>query len=347
MDVSALYFPSAVALGALHALEPGHAKTLTAAYLIGTKGTKRDAIVLGLSVATTHSFVVIALAAAAIWIGQNAFTDRATTWLQVGSGVVVVLLGIWLVWKRLRAKRAVHSAAHAHSHHHAPEPFAFAGGTLSIVDTEAGERFRVIVSGEAPPDEITVHILRPGNRVEHYALRKEGEAWTSDEPPAEPHEFDAMLEIVRGGKREELPFRMVEPAGHEHSHDGLDDDAHARAHAATLPEYVHQGLRPTLGQIVAFGAAGGMIPCPAAVTVMLLAVSIRRTSSGLLLVAGFSLGLAVTLVAIGLAVVAGLKALGSTGRFAWLSRNAGIVSATVVILSGAVSLVLAALGHHH
>ena len=46
MDTSILYFPTAVGLGALHALEPGHAKTLTAAYLIGTKGTKRDAVLL-------------------------------------------------------------------------------------------------------------------------------------------------------------------------------------------------------------------------------------------------------------------------------------------------------------
>jgi nickel/cobalt exporter len=52
--LSLLYFPSAVALGALHALEPGHAKTLTAAYLIGTKGTKRDAVLLGMSVAATR-----------------------------------------------------------------------------------------------------------------------------------------------------------------------------------------------------------------------------------------------------------------------------------------------------
>jgi len=97
VDVSALYFPSAVALGALHALEPGHAKTLTAAYLIGTKGTRRDAVILGLSVATTHSIVVIALAAGALWLGREAFTDKATYWLQVGSGALVIALGAWLL----------------------------------------------------------------------------------------------------------------------------------------------------------------------------------------------------------------------------------------------------------
>ena len=83
MDVSVVYFPSAVMLGALHALEPGHAKTLTAAYLIGTKGTKRDATLLGLSVAFTHSIIVILLAVLGVWLGKEAFTDDAMQWLQV------------------------------------------------------------------------------------------------------------------------------------------------------------------------------------------------------------------------------------------------------------------------
>lgn len=90
-------------LGALHALEPGHAKTLTAACLIGIKGTKRDAILLGLSVAATHSLVVVGLSVAALWLGREAFTDRATYWLQIGSGIVVVLLGAWLLARRWRA----------------------------------------------------------------------------------------------------------------------------------------------------------------------------------------------------------------------------------------------------
>ena len=49
----------------------GTPKTLTAAYLIGIKGTKRDAVLLGLSVALTHSLVVIALSATALWIGRE------------------------------------------------------------------------------------------------------------------------------------------------------------------------------------------------------------------------------------------------------------------------------------
>jgi len=92
--LSLLYFPSAVILGGLHALEPGHAKTLTAAYLIGTKGTKRDAILLGISVAATHSIVVVALSAFALYFGKETFTDNAAHWMQLISGSVVIFAGV-------------------------------------------------------------------------------------------------------------------------------------------------------------------------------------------------------------------------------------------------------------
>ena len=121
----------------------------------------------------------------------------------------------------------------------------------------------------------------------------------------------------------------------------MDEDEHARAHAATIPDYAKRGQRPSLPQILAFGAAGGLVPCPASVTVMLLALSIGRVGMGMFTVAGFSLGLALALVGVGLLVVAGISRLGSTGRFAWFSRRAPIISAGVVILSGLASLIVA------
>ncbi len=138
---------------------------------------------------------------------------------------------------------------------------------------------------------------------------------------------------------------MHEPHDHhhheEHDHSLMSDDEHARAHAATIPEYAKKGERPTLFQIVTFGAAGGMIPCPASITVMLLALSIGKFGAGLFAVAGFSVGLAVTLVGIGLIVVAGLSKLQGSGRFHWVSSKAPIISAAVVMLSGFAALVFA------
>lgn len=84
-----IYFPTALALGALHALEPGHAKTLTAAYLIGIRGTKRDALLLGLSVAFTHSLVVVGISVAALWLGRETFTQDVTDWLQLEAALLL------------------------------------------------------------------------------------------------------------------------------------------------------------------------------------------------------------------------------------------------------------------
>ncbi|MBI1367419.1 MAG: hypothetical protein GC162_02070 [Planctomycetes bacterium] len=364
-SLTLVYFPSAVVLGALHALEPGHAKTLTAAYLIGVKGTKRDAILLGLSVATTHSILVILLAFGALWLGQEAFTDQATHWLQIGSGVVVIALGSWMLWRRWpRVRRATghdHAHHHHHHHHHAPDPVLvsspLATGRLEIVDTPAGERLRLTLDQPAPGLTARVDITRPDGEIEVLtlsALAGDPGVYLSNEAPQEPHEFAAVVELSREQQRDTLPFEMHEPhdhdhdhdhdhahAHHHHDHDLMDEDEHARAHAATLPEYVRRGERPSLGQIVAFGAAGGMIPCPASVTVMLLALSVGRVGMGMFTVLGFSLGLALALVGIGLIVVAGISKLGSTSRFSWFSRRAPVLSAGVVILSGIAALLFA------
>jgi nickel/cobalt transporter (NicO) family protein len=254
-SLSLYYIPTAVILGALHALEPGHAKTLTAAYLIGVRGTRRDAVLLGLSVAITHSFVVVLISAIALWLGREAFTDQATHWLQLISGWVVILLGVWLIYRRWpRAKRRDDQHAHPHVH--------------------------------------------------------------SDHLPPHDHHDD-------------------------HDHDHMSDDEHARAHRADLPDYVSRGERPTAVQIIAFGAAGGLIPCPASITVMLLALSIGAAGLGFLTVVAFSAGLAVTLVGVGLAVVTGLTHLARYERFSWFTRQAPLISAGMVLLSGCIALTMA------
>lgn len=337
--LSWVYFPTALMLGALHALEPGHAKTLTAAYLIGIKGTKRDALLLGLSVAATHSIVVVGISVIALWLGRETFTQDVTHWLQLGSGGLVIILGLWMLFRRLRL--ISNSKNHDHHHGHA-EPVQFKterlSGTIEIIQTPHGERMSVNLNKSCAA-KFRVIISREGS-LEVLELKKVSEQeYQSEVAPAEPHEFAAELVIEASNFREIFPFAMHEPEDHDHSH--MTDDEHARAHAATIPEYAKRGERPTKWQIVTFGAAGGMIPCPASITVMLLALSIGQFASGLFAVAGFSIGLAVTLVAIGLAVVEGLSRLQGSGRFSWMSANAPILSAIVVILSGVGALLFA------
>jgi len=79
---------------------------------------------------------------------------------------------------------------------------------------------------------------------------------------------------------------------------------------------------------------------------MLLSLSVAKTANGLLLVVGFSIGLAITLVGIGLAVVMGLSKFAGTGKLAWLSRQAPLISAALVIFAGALGLAMALLNGH-
>ena len=81
------YLPVALILGALHALEPGHAKSLMAAYIISIRGTPRQAALLGLSAAVGHTIVVWLLAIAALLLGQNLIAEQAEPWLTLLSEV--------------------------------------------------------------------------------------------------------------------------------------------------------------------------------------------------------------------------------------------------------------------
>lgn len=336
---SLAYIPVAIGLGALHALEPGHAKTMTAAYLIGIHGRWTDAVMLGAAAALTHSLVVIGIAVAALLVGRQAFAGEAIWWLQIGSGAIVVLLGSWMLWRRLRASR------HSHSHHHDAVP---------IVATSNGHHCEVLVAGEFPQERmylrfavppalpVTVGIARPGGAVERLTFiadPADPRHLISVEVPQEPHVFSAAIELADGGR---LAFAMTEPEEHEH----LDDVAHAKAHAEQMPAYVGSGLRPSWWQVVAFGAAGGLVPCPASISVMLLALSVGSTASGLVLVFGFSLGLAIALVGVGLVVVAGLSRLGGTGRFSAVPRHAPAISAGVVVASGVAAILVGLFGGH-
>jgi hypothetical protein len=167
--------------------------------------------------------------------------------LQVGSGVVVIVivLGLWMLWRRW-PRRTGH-----HAHHHAPNPVAilsaFAPGDVSIIDTPNGERMCYTCTTALPDLRITVEIARAGGVVELLDFVPQAEkpgVYLSTAVPAEPHEFTATAIISVGEQNEHHPFAMHEPEGH----DDLNDDAHARAHAAAMPADVATGGRPTAGR---------------------------------------------------------------------------------------------------
>jgi ABC-type nickel/cobalt efflux system permease component RcnA len=99
-------------LGAAHALTPGHGKAIVAAYLAGSRGRVPDAIYLGTVVTITHTASVFALGLATLYASTRASLDHIYPWLALLSGLLVTVIGSWLLWQRLRA----HGHQHAHGH---------------------------------------------------------------------------------------------------------------------------------------------------------------------------------------------------------------------------------------
>jgi nickel/cobalt transporter (NicO) family protein len=130
--VIALSLLVAAGLGALHALSPGHGKTVMAAYLVGSRGNARQALGLGMMVTVSHTIGVLALGLLTLSFSAFIPVDRLYPILGVVSGTVVVCIGIWLISQRIAEVRrnkaaargeAAHSEAHAngldHEHPHA------------------------------------------------------------------------------------------------------------------------------------------------------------------------------------------------------------------------------------
>src|SRR3954462_6899323 len=112
-----LYLPLAALLGALHALEPGHAKSLMAAYIVAIRGTASQAVTLGISAAVGHTIVVWVLAVAALAFGERYIVANAEPWLTALSGILIVLLALRMFWA-LRKKEHRHHHSDHDSHHH-------------------------------------------------------------------------------------------------------------------------------------------------------------------------------------------------------------------------------------
>lgn len=111
----------AFGLGALHAAEPGHGKTIVAAYLVGSRGTMRHAAFLGAMVTFTHTISVFALGIATLLFSKYFAPEKLIHVLETISGLSIVVIGAWLFYRRLnglRASRDHHHDHHAHDHHH-------------------------------------------------------------------------------------------------------------------------------------------------------------------------------------------------------------------------------------
>lgn len=212
-------------LGGLHALTPGHGKTVLAAYLIGSRGTVGHAVVLGGIMTFTHTASVIVIGLLALLASQFIVPNMLVPSLEILSGLLVVYMGSRLVWARWKALSK-------EDHHH--------------------------------PD----------------------------------HSHD-----------------------HSHNHD----------HHHTLPESVK------MSDLLTLGISGGLLPCPEALGIMLIAIGLNRVLLGLGLIVTFSFGLAAVLIIIGIMLVRSkvlLDRLSNVRGLAHWQTLLPLVSAVIVTVLG-------------
>ena len=243
-----LFIPSAIVLGILHGLEPGHSKTMMAAFIVAIKGTVGQAVLLGLAATVSHTIVVWGIALAGMYVWQGLDAEAVEPYFQMASALVIVGIALWMLW-RIRQdqtrERHHHGHGHPHDHHH-----------------------------------------------------------------AHSHDEEAALQNITG------------------------ESAHELAHAREI-ERRFSTSDVTTGQIVMFGLTGGLIPCPAAITVLLLCLQLKEFALGTVLVLCFSIGLAITLVAVGAA--AALSVGHAARRWTWfatMARRAPYLSSFLMILVG-------------
>jgi nickel/cobalt exporter len=324
-----LFVPSAILLGALHGLEPGHSKTMMAAFIVAIRGTVFQAVLLGLSATISHTAVVWAVALLGLYFGQDLSGERSEAYLQLASAVIILGVAAWMVWRTWHEQNEEQD----HHHHDEPQVVALANRTLSIEIIEHGApprwRIRSEAGGLPSADDIRITTIRADGSEQMFEFAaRDGCLESVDEIP-EPHAFKARVALA--GNSAEILF---EERDHDHMELGEETDAHARAHAADIRKRF-TGRTVTTPQIVLFGLTGGLIPCPAAITVLLLCIQLKQFSLGFVLVLCFGIGLAITMVSVGVAAALSFRHVESHwSGFSRFAHRAPYVSAALIVLVG-------------
>lgn len=281
-----IFAPSAVVLGALHGLEPGHSKTMMAAFIVAVRGTVAQAVLLGVAATISHTAIVWAVALTGLYLGGQLDVEANEPYLQIASGALIIAVAVWMTWRSWRDRAAVQVVA---------APAQAAG---------PGRQGAAAAQGRA----------QGGAHAHRHGVH------SHDGGVPHSHEEEAF----------ESELLDVDPTVYA--------DAHEREHALDIERrFAHRSV--TTGQIILFGLTGGLIPCPASITVLLLCLQVGRIGLGALLVLCFSVGLALTLVLVGVAAALGMRHAASRWPgFEALAARARYLSGAIVAAVGAYTI---------
>lgn len=345
-----VFVPSAILLGALHGLEPGHSKTMMAAFIVAVRGTVAQAVLLGIAATVSHTAVVWAVAMGGLYFGRNWNAEATEPYFQVASAALIISIAVWMLWRTWREQRHERAESNAHDHGEAVRRIdtGHGGVELEVFEDAMPPRFRVRFDDRAAgfeTREVRIETVRADGTRQVFALAGKGRYLESVDVVPEPHEFTARLTIGHGDQADDFDVAFTEhDHGHDHAHGddhgGLDvadpgyQDAHERAHANDIKRRFATRT-VTTGQIIGFGLTGGLIPCPAAITVLLLCLQLKRFTLGASLVLCFSVGLAITMVSAGVVAALGVKhASRRFSGFGTFARRAPYASSALIILVG-------------
>jgi nickel/cobalt exporter len=343
-----LYFPSAILLGTLHGLEPGHSKTMMAAFIVAIRGSVKQAVMLGLAATLSHTVVVWLVAMIGMQLGQGLNAEATEPYFQMASSALIIAIALWMLWRTWRGEQLYASehndAAHGHHPHDETHRIDTGHGWVELSIFEDGVlaywRLKTLSGRPWKADEVVVHIARPEGALCRFTFVAQDGCLQSMTAIPEPHEFNARLSLGHAGHTHDYDLTFNE---HEHEHGELKgfelasegyQDAHEKAHANDIrTRFANRSV--TNGQILMFGLTGGLVPCPAAITVLLLCLQVKQVALGAALVLCFSIGLAITLVTVGAAAAVGARK--ASSRFPWLSdvaRRAPYLSSALMICVG-------------
>ncbi|SCK18613.1 nickel/cobalt efflux transporter [Vogesella sp. LIG4] len=374
-----LFIPAAILLGALHGLEPGHSKTMMASFIIAIRGTIAQAVLLGLCAALSHSLVVWVLAAVALKFGNQLIAEQAEPYFMVLSGAIVIGVALWMFmrtrWDDLAARAQQHAP-------HGGRIINTGHGVVELLLHEDGvpPRFRLYGYDHhmqptvfQPQEQVSLETIRPDGERQSFTLQAQGKYLESQHTVPEPHAFEVLLSIGHGDHAHQFVVSYREDghehehaahAGHHHYHDhhehhhhdhahdhqhahqagGEYQDAHERAHAEDIRRRF-AGREVSTAQIAMFGLTGGLMPCPASVTILMICLHLKRFTLGVAMVASFSIGLAISLVSVG--VIAAWGARQVHKRFGGLGEVARKMPYLSSVLMMVVGLVMGLQGLTH
>ena len=300
----------AVGLGAAHALTPGHGKTIVGAYLVGSRGTARHALFLGLTTTITHTAGVFALGFLVLFASEFVLPEKLYPWLGVLSGLLVVGIGLSILRGHVG-----HWLAHRRgdSHDHGPYHFHFGKGHSHGPGGHSHDH-------AAPSVTAVEHTVAPTGGTRALAFAGVSGSAAAVASPVRQHTHDH--DHAHGHDHD-----------HGHDHHGQNhshDHDHAHTPAAERPDAL------SWRSLLALGISGGLLPCPSALILMLSAIALRQVGVGMVLILAFSIGLAGVLTGIGLIMV-------YAGRFlerlpvrhsAVTTRLLPMASATFITIAG-------------